>query len=369
MSETLEEIADGVRFERDAASAVRTPGWYVAELAANSLSWAINEQLDACLFFAEDWFPATADRLSEAGAHDAAGAILARGLEHAWKLARHLPHFQEQAESLRPEKQLIELTRPDWDWGSMQGRVEQFRWEILRRMAASIPHLIDQGTRKDIPDYLGQAVHRAGGACFDALEEGNVELLNAILRPYFLGVLATVERLRAEVANWTDIKTAFAWMTEPLMDLIDLSGYAMIFAAYHDRPELWEAFKEPWDRYVGGEQGQQRLPLLASACAFHSRLFAITARAPLRTRWEMRLTEMLAELPREAPTTPFGEGRVSHESPLIRRLTPFAGGFGAALHANDVFIARYLSRVPGAESLDFGVVNEVRDELGEEEVP
>ena len=85
VTETLEEVGESARFERDAGGAVRTPGWYAAELAFNSLAWALYEQLHGCLDFAEAWFLAAADRLTEAGAPDCAGAILARGLEHAWK--------------------------------------------------------------------------------------------------------------------------------------------------------------------------------------------------------------------------------------------------------------------------------------------
>ena len=369
VTETLEEVGESARFERDAGGAVRTPGWYAAELAFNSLAWALYEQLHGCLDFAEAWFLAAADRLTEAGAPDCAGAILARGLEHAWKLARHLPHFEEHAKALLPDSPLIGLTRPEWDWGSLQGRIEQFRRAILRRMAASIPNLLDQGTRADVPDYLGQAVHRSGETCFEALEEGNAELLEAIFRPYFLGVLRTVDRLRPEVAEWSDVSTAFAWMTEPIMDLVDLSGYAIIFAAYYRRPELWDQFKEAWDRYLQGEQRSARLRVLAAACAFHSRMFSISPRATLRTRWEMRLTQLLSELPRQAPTTSFGEGTVEHPSALIRRLTPSFSGLGMTVHATDVFIARYVGRLEGAHDLDFGSVREDLQELEGEEGP
>ena len=45
------------------------------------------------------------------------------------------------------------------------------------------------------------------------------------------------------------------------------------------RPELWDQFKEAWDRYLQGEQRSARLRVLAAACAFHSRMFSISPRA------------------------------------------------------------------------------------------
>lgn len=83
----------------------------------------------------------------------------------------------------------------------------------------------------------------------------------------------------------------------------------------------------------------------------------------------MRLTQLLSELPRQAPTTSFGEGTVEHPSALIRRLTPSFGGLGMTVHATDVFIARYVGRLEGAQDLDFGSVREDLQELEGQEGP
>jgi hypothetical protein len=361
--ETLEEVAQGIRFESAAATPVRTPGWYVADLGLNRLAWAIHDEIERCLAFAEKWYPTTADQLSEAGQFEGAGAILARGLEAAWKLASHCEQLSTIATELGAEIILADLPRPKWDWESYSKRVEALRREVLKRLAKSIPDLAtgDAPRHEDRPDYLGQAVHRTGEACFEALVAGDPELFDELFRPYFLGVFIMVEQLRPQVADWTDLSTAVTWMTEPLIDLIDISGYALIFSEYHHRPDIWDHCRDLWARYLTPDDaGTERLRFLNTASAHHQHLFAITPRSVLRTRREMVFGRMLEQLPREPATDdPFHEQALTHDSALIRKLAPAPGGLGTSyLDATDVFVAQYLRTLPNATEFDFGIHTE-----------
>jgi hypothetical protein len=114
--ETLEELHTGVEFEDVADSEVRTPNWYVAEIALNRLAWSAHDEFGACLAHVEAWYPQAADRLNAVKRHLAAGAVLAHGLELAWKLARHLESLPTVADQLGQVGALNDLRRPQWDW-------------------------------------------------------------------------------------------------------------------------------------------------------------------------------------------------------------------------------------------------------------
>jgi hypothetical protein len=365
--ETLESIAQGVQFESAAATPVHSPGWYVAELALNSLAWSIQTEFDLCLSYAEKWYPATADRFSEAQRHDIAGAVLARGLEATWKLGSHICELDAITAQLGSSSVLSDLPRPEWDWDSRARRIEMLRREVLKRLAKSIPELMydERSSRAELPDYLGQAVHRSGEACFEALVEGDAELFNDLFRLYFLGVFAIVDRLRPQVAAWTDPGTAVTWMTEPIIDLIDLSGYALIFSEYHERPDLWGECRELWTQYLSDDEtGTARLQFLSTASAHHQHLFAISPRSILRTRRELGLSRMLESLPRDRSEEPFRDAPVRHASALIRKMAPSPGGFGSMyLDATDVFVGLFARRFPNIADLDFGVHKEKLSDL------
>ena len=367
--ERLESIYQGIQFELAAATPVHTPGWYAAEQALNGVAWGIQTEFDLCLSSAETWYPATADRLTDAHRHDIAGAVLARGLEATWKLASHIRELDAATTELPSSPVLTDLRRPEWDWESRAKRIDALRREILKRLAKSIPDLIhdERPGHADLPDYLGQAVHRSGEACFDALAEGNAELFNELFGLYFLGIFAIVERLRPQVAEWTDSGTAVTWMTEPLIDLIDLSGYALVFAEYYERPELWTSCRDLWLRYLpDDETGAQRLQFLSTASAHHQHLFAISPRSILRTRREMRLAQMLEGLPREPTEELFHEAPVSHASALIRKMAPSPGGIGTMyLDATDVFVGRFARTLANAADLEFGISQDKLSDLAE----
>jgi hypothetical protein len=365
--ERLESIHQGIEFERAAATPVHTPGWYAAELALNGVEWAIQTEFDLCLSDAETWYPATADRLTNAHRHDIAGAVLTRGLEASWKLGRHLHELDLATTKLSSSPARTDLRGPEWDWDGRAKRIEGLRREVLKRLAKSIPDLIDdeRSGRADLPDYLGQAVHRSGEACFDALAEGDADLFNELFRLYFLGIFAIVDRLRPQVAEWTDIGTAVTWMTEPIIDLIDLSGYALIFAEYYERPELWTSCRDLWLLYLpDDETGAQRLQFLGTASAHHQHLFAISPRSILRTRRDRRLSQMLEGLPRETSEELFHEAPVQHSSALIRKMAPSPGGMGMMyLDATDVFVGRFVRNLAQAADLEFGIAKDKLSDL------
>jgi len=136
--------------------------------------------------------------LTAAHAHEAAGAVLSRGLELAWKLGQHREKIETALTQLGADMVLGDLARPTWDGEVVDERIERFRREVLKRMAKSIFDLAPKEMGRDIPDYLGQAVHRSGEACFEALAQNDPELFRQLFGPYFFGVFAVIERLRPQ---------------------------------------------------------------------------------------------------------------------------------------------------------------------------
>lgn len=363
--ETLEEMRSGIDFESQADSEVRTPTWYVAEIARNRLAWCVHDDFEACLGEIETWYPQAADRLLSANLPHAAGAVLARGLELAWKLGRHLESLPSIAAELGAVGALDDLRRPEWDWPELNQRANVFRGEILRRMAAAIPALAEQPNTKELPDYLGQAVHWSGDGAFGALVDNDEDLFRDLFPAYFVGALHIVERLRPQVSAWTNTSSAVTWMSEPVIDLIDISGYAMIYGEYHANPALWTICQTPWDTYLSGTNANTMVAFLATVCGHHQRLFAISPRSILRTRREMITTELLGALPGQPSQDQFDDPAVVHASALIRQVAPRGFHLMPYYDARDVFIVRYLMTLAPAAGLDFGITEDKVKSLSE----
>jgi hypothetical protein len=367
----LEKIQAGRRFEHavDAEPTTRTPAWYVLELVFHAYEHAFQDQVNTLVALVTGWYPVTAKTLTEANMPDAAGAILSRGMEAAWKLERHIEHWQQIATELRAYEARplrLDLVRPAWDWDSTSEAVREFRRELLRQLSASIPAHAARQRDPDIPDYLGEAVHRVGEAAFEALAENNDELFAQLFPTYFLGVLAIVSRIQGQVGDWQPSMASSA-IAEPVIDAMDISGYALVFSELHGNSRLWETCTRPWGRYLQGDGADQRLRIIAAMHNYQRNLFAITHRAIGRTHWQMALNNILNALPREPTTHPFGNGWVRHDSALIRRIAPHDTFLGTTFHASDIFVVRFLSTLDGADGVDFGVADWVAKALTDAE--
>jgi hypothetical protein len=93
-------------------------------------------------------------------------------------------------------------------------------------------------------------------------------------------------------------------------------------------------------------------------------LFALTHRATGRTRWQMRLSEILKQLPRAPSNRPFQAGPVQHPSALIQRIAPDRQGLGGVtFEASDIFVVRFLRGLDATHALNFGVADWVAEAL------
>jgi hypothetical protein len=365
----LEEAAGGVRFERDARApaATRTPPWYVRELAFFHYEREMQVQITALIDFLAPWFTESAAQLSAADQPEAAGAMLTRGLECAWKLEHHLDHWHQALEELHKRGERVDFHRPSWDWQAWGARVEEMRAGIQLALARSIPALAALERNEEIPDYLGQAMHMSAEACIEALRAGDAERFRPLFGAFFYGALAMTERVREAVADQRP-EQAVALMTQPLIDIVDLSGYALIYSEFHQDHALWEDCRTIWDRYLGAENGEQALRTVAAWIAYEKSCIGFSPRGIVRQRWERSLSEALGELPRgPAQRDRFYEpGEVEHPSPLIRHLAPDDDLIGM-LHGDAiaVFVAIYLAKREGAAGLDFGLRDGLEKDLQE----
>jgi hypothetical protein len=365
----LEDLGAGVHFEHDSAATeeTRTPQWYVREVAFFHYEHEMQAQIRALLDFHASWFTEAADRLSKAARLEAAAAVLTRGLESAWKLERHLPHWRAALEALQARGERVDFHRPEWDWDAWSAQVEEMSAEIQLALTRSIPGLAELERSDETPDYLGQAVHLSAEACTEALRVDDVERFKPLFAAYFYGALLVTERVR-EAVQGQHPEQAVTWMTQPVLDAVDLSGYALIYSELHQNPELWEACREIWDRYLSGADGAERLQTIATWIAFENRRLGFSPRGMVRQGWERGLSQALAELPRGAPRGGrfFAPGRVEHPSSLIRHIAPNDDMIGMLRgEATEVFVALYLAKLDAAAELDFGLRDGLAEELQE----
>ncbi len=360
---TLEKIHDGAVFEKSSGTLHKTQGWYVSELALNSLDWFIYRQWNSSMEIFESWYGDAGKQLSSSKKYNQSAAIYSRAVEQAWKLYNHLDRIQEVVEQLREDVKL-DFDCPEWNWEKEQERVSAFRDQAIEGMADLIPEMIkqEQTASLEIPDFFGGAVHFVGESCYDALVEGDVERFEALFPKYFVGILGVFDRVRPQIKGWT---MELTWLAEPLIDLINLSGYAYIYAEYHNKLEIWNVSKSVWDNYLGMKSELPRVQLFSALIRHHKSQFATTPRENLRSRWTIRLASTINNIPvKDAGDGFHSRRKLDHTSEFINNIAPFDRRMPfMTTHALEVFVAKYFVERPDATGLSFGISQDVIDDI------
>lgn len=368
---TLEEVHMGALFEKRAQSYNKTPNWYVTEVALHDLELAIYGQWQSLIKLLETWYIETGLALNDAKRYRQSATVYSRAIELAWKLDSHIERLRELSQALRKDGKIEFLKKAEWDWDKEHDKVIKFRNLAVKRQAELIPRLWNtKEPDPDMPDFFGGAVHRTGEACYEALKIGDVDTFNTLFRSYFLGILGVFESLKLEVQGWDELSSAITWMSEPILDLFDISGYAYVYAEYHNKPELWTGCKNTWDTYLTNMP--QQLQSFAVISNYHQTpRGVITPRDTLRSRWHISMAQLLNDLPRQDTNDFYSQPSVQHESELIRNIAPWDNTMPFT-HADaiDVFTIKYLINVNTNDVLDFGIdqdkVNTVNGRQGDE---
>lgn len=155
-------------------------------------------------------------------------------------------------------------------------------------------------------------------------------------------------------------------MAGPLMELLDIGGYALVYSELNGTSEHWRTVQDVFARYFEPPDGLDRMKLVAALYQHQGTALGLTARSMVRHTWKKSLSNQLGALERQVADDEFGRGQVRHESSLIRRIAPDDDLFDDLyFDAGDILVVRYLQTLAAANGLDFGIADWVTRELRE----
>ncbi len=350
----LEWIFPRMQMEMDVEGKIRTPAWYVQDLILKLQMETLIENVDSLIEKGtafQDW----SERLHKANRIWQSAAVVARYLEYLNKLTVHLPFFIDHFESLSAAKHLTDLQWPEFDKERWVNRTSKLRTTVARSMAKHVVLL--SSTRKvpdGIPDYLGQFIHETAENLFSALMTKQVQDVPDLFAPYLIGTLALFDRMKPSKLKpdvWTEQKLQIA--AAPVLDILELSGYAKLLAELHQEEQLWTEIARFWDKLLQSNPGT--LAWLAAITAGGLPRFQIPHRGLVRSNWSIRVQNDLNKVLRrgilrgESIGGFFTADKVVHPSPLVRYYAKYS-----FLDGWEIFVSLYLSKQTGADQLQWG---------------
>lgn len=359
----LEWLMPRLQFEQSVEDKMISPLWYQTELVVlvetGRFSENINALFQSCAQYDQRFYG-----LFENSKHPwLSAASLSRQWEYWNKMEVHLPKLAEIWKLLNDKRYLDDLPWSQLDTNGLSQQIKERQNEILKEMAKQNIILAFLPRPNDFPDYGGQFINTIGDSILDTLISNDVKTTEAIFPSYFYGCLKKFEDLIPKVGS-VDWRTQQEILiaSAPLLDLLELSGYARLYSDFHNEPNLWVLIQKVWDAYFDQKKSvsasAQVLKIISTAVCSTDAWFGISPRGVLRTGWKMRVEHQLRKLPRKESrhhsSSIYASTHtvVSHPSPLVQLFA--CEHYSCPYDGMDIFISLYLSKRPEANSLEFG---------------
>jgi len=346
--QVLETMDEGIRFEREVEGRQVTPAWFPRQLAARAAANLIRKAVDLLL---QEIQARVAERAREAAGgkeHAVAAAVVQGGLEFCNKTEHQAAGYKRAIEQLTELRRVKdEFWPPDPpDWRSQVSSQE--RW-LVALLANLTPSLAATSRENDEPDWFGHAYSLLVERLFRGLRDGDEELFAHLFPAFFDAAFAARDRIAAELGK-RDWHVLLAFVTEPLVDLLEISGYTLLFSEL-DGKNFWDNCHAKWDANLdaGPERGVL-VQQLASALDAQDNLLLgmLKPRDIERTRRKQQFDQILRSrsITDERWSDPFDERSdpPAHPSPIVRVFAPSdLAGFE---DPEDLFTVEYLSKRP-----------------------
>lgn len=167
--------------------------------------------------------------------------------------------------------------------------------------------------------------------------------------PFFKGTLRTPKIIVEQIKDWRQ-EVGLIIATEPLMDIMELSGYAKIYSELFNIPDFWNKCKTIWDnRFKSRNLPNDMIKTLIDLYNYRKSFLQIEP-GNLRLKWQMGFRNKLIEMNLIKPSSYHcGGTEVQHPSPLIRAICKVEYEVPAA----EVFIITYLLQRKESAGIEF----------------
>lgn len=349
----LEHVQKGLSFENKAEGKYVSPKWYVIQLILVRYLDEFAQVVDYQSRFLKDFYLRKSAELTLKDKPNMATNQAYKGVELCNKLNRHFQTLRGIIDKIEPLIMTKDLPRPKWEWKLIVTDINSKRSALVQNMALCLPKIPPQDGTDDAPDMFGSVYNLVCDECFEFVFSENQQAFSNVFPSLFTSALIAYDKLREQLKDG-DPETVLSLTASPLVDMLEISGYAKIISELNDQQDIWKVCEDTWNKYIeSSSKPSDLIQFFISFTEVRQGSFKQTPRDVIRSRWEMRLNHILVE---KKLAYPFGvdENTYSlsrHESPTIRALGRFASMLRAS--PSTVFIVTYLLKLDSANGLSF----------------
>lgn len=342
--EQMEVLRKHLDFEHQVEGRLITPLWYQQQVVAIASIRFIERACSELLTEFEKSMAAEAESLVKEKRSIFAAQLIERGLEGCNKFAYHFTALEKYVEALSGQRKAEDRPCPTIDWESHARRIVKVRERLLMALARATLDLARLPKTNKLPDYFGHAYAYISDECYRLLAEGDADRFGRLFPLFFHAGLIARDQL-TEASLTPDPMANFGYSVQPIIDVVDISGYAYLYTEL-DGKDFRGAVNKVWDSYLDAAPDKEEAARFICLNVTHKEsLFLMFPRDRARAVWEEDFEDRLKRLGLlEMPLYDFDYGereKPKHRSKLINEI-----GVGMMLDYKPyhVFIAEYFMK-------------------------
>ena len=338
----LEYLRKGLALERSVEGRLISPVWFRQQIAALGLTRFLSEAVNRLVVTLESTYPVQVQTLLKEKHRLLAVQLIQTGLEACQKYRAHFEDVKVYTEQLTSLRRVADIPWAAIDWDDIDKRVRAVRTRLVISLGQALPALATLPQAEQWPDYFGLAYSVLSQEAYFAMATGDEALFQQIIPSVFEAWQSAPGRVADQLQN-IDATMRFIYSTEPVEDILELSGYALIFSEL-DGKAFWDTMKALWNTYFAQLPApQDEADRIMSIIKARQAWPTIFPRAFVRGTWKQDLESRLRDRGLLNDSYSY-EQRASkqkgHASAVIRALTR-AGHWQLFDSPLDVFLVFY----------------------------
>lgn len=349
----LEEFQQKLIFERKTEGRVCSSDWFLREHLARRYAdfiWHLSEQLVQCV---TDFCVQPVEKLMKANVLWSNAELLRSSIETTKKVRLRITALSELNQKLVTNQ----VTKEDWinaEFVTLEQKLQNVESELLGNVASVAHKLTSDTDVGEFPDYAGIFRAYIGDALVSRMERQDINQFETLFTGIFRTTFeVTSHHIGAKDEHFSKPHKKIAFDT--IIDLLDLSGLALLFSELHGS-SFFEIVKKQWDAYFDTHpNGKLAIQFFYGLINIALQLPIFSPSATERFNWERSFIRAMAHAGfdiegRMSPREGEEKTRTEHTSRIIQSIRPHMGMIFRRPY--DYFAAFYLSERPEAEGIE-----------------
>jgi hypothetical protein len=357
-----EVIRDSLQFEKGIEDALKSPAWYLETLHTRNYLNAFKNYFEYLVDLSDAYFKKRIEAFKIKKQYICAAQVAQRWQEYLNKFEGRTDDVESFFKHCEKYRLVKDLPWIEVNFVEIKKRVKKWQKEAVIALAEMLPYLDDIDS-DNLPDYFGQAYTFASQEVYDASLTNDQETFNKIFPYVFSAALKAQQKINKKTEKW-NTNSRILFSMDPLIDILELSGYAKIYSELYEDTGLWDSCKIVWEQYLNDERGKDKIEFIATLMRYKKTQLGIMPKDMIRSNWEINLIKKLNE--KNLISDTFSrlhsedDEKVSHNSKLIREIA--SRGPYVFVKTVDLFISLYIKKHPNAQDVDLSFARDFIDE-------